>query len=883
MKLCRSILMGILLLPAAAVAVAGDALPRASTLDARVADLLSRMTLEEKIAQLDMLSGRPFTETGGLSDPQITPLLGSDGVGSIHDFYPATPDQANALQARIIQSNRLGIPALFVEETLHGYVQAGSTAFPVPLALAATWNAELVEGVGAAIAAEARAMGTHVGLSPVLGIARDARWGRVEETFGEDPFLTGRLGQAMVEGFQGQDLSRPDAVAAVVKHFAVHSVPRAGANSSPAGVGRREALQFFLEPFRQAIVQAGARGVMTAYSEWDGIPCTGDAWLLGHLLRDTWGFSGFTLADMGAVRMLSTCHFTTQSAAASLQRGLAAGVDMQFYDFPSADFRAQLKDLVQQGRLEQAAIDRAAGDVLRLKLELGLFDHPFVDPDLAANVVHGAAQRDRAREAARQSVILLKNDTLLPLGPGVTRIAVVGPAADSDYPGGYSPRQARATTLLEGLRSVAGPGMEIRHVQGVSFLDEGVPVPGHQLRTVNGEGSGLDAAYFANDQLAGAPALTRVDPALDFQWDTHAPAEGLPPDGFSVRWDGWLEPTREMAGWIGLSSDDGSRLWLDGKLVIDAWETGVTIRRHRVRLEAGSRHRIRVEYRENMWGASASLRWSQDADDVAAAVDLARWADVVVAAVGENGMLVGENRDRLALELSGRQSDLVAAVAATGKPVVLVVISGRPVALHREEPLAGAMVAGFFGGEAAGTALARVLLGKDEPGGRTPISWPRHTGQIPCFYNHKPSRVLRYVDGDARPLFPFGHGLSFADFTYGDLRLQEGAISAGDTLRFSLTVENTANRAGRTTVQVYVNDRFSSVTTPVQELKDFRGVELAAGQKRRIRFAIPASRFFLYDEQLQRRVEAGDFDLMVGASSADIRLRGQFQVLPGQR
>ena len=848
------------------------------SINERIDALLSLMTVEEKIAQLDMLNGRPLANGIQLDTGRSISMIGTDGIGAVHDFYPVSPDLSNELQAFIIENNRFGIPALIVEETLHGYVQEGSTTFPIPLALAATWNSDLVKNVGHAIASEARANGTTVGLSPVLGIAREPRWGRVEETFGEDTWLAASMGRAMVEGLQGNDLTRPDAIASVVKHFAVHSVPTSGTNSSPGYIGRREALQYFLPVFRTAIVDGGARGVMTAYSEWNGVPCTGDPWLLTDLLRKQWGFTGFTLADMGAIRMLSTCHFVTTSPSSSLQRAISAGMDMQFYDFPSTTFRNEMEMLVQSGNLELRHLDRAVGNILRLKFELGLFEDPFVDPNQAAAVIHSEKHQQLALKAAREAVVLLKSDDILPIDSAIKRIAVVGPAAKNSYTGGYSPKGASGISVLDGLREIADKEIEIRHVQGVSFIDEGVPIPGRVLRTIDNSESGLNASYFSNISLSGNPTLSRIDPQVDFYWDTHSPSSELPPDSFSVRWEGWLIPEEDFSGWIGLSSDDGSRLWLEEKLIIDSWQSGATIRSAEVNLRAGSKYRIKMEYREDKWGASAGLRWNKGADNIDEAVDLAHWADIVVASVGENDLLIGENRDRLSLELSGNQPELLKAILQTNTPVVIVLSSGRPVALGRLGEMADAVVASWFSGEYTGQAVAEILFGEVNPSGKLPVTFPKSTGQIPCYYNTKPSKIMRYSDGDAQPLYPFGHGLSYSRFEYSELKLAKRSLSVDDTLRFSIKIENISDLSGHETIQIYVNDLYSTVTTPLKDLKDFKKISLEAKEVKTILFKIPIARFSFVNTDFEEVVEPGKFELMIGSSSKDIRLKTFFTV-----
>ena len=749
--------------------------------------------------------------------------------------------------------------------------------------MASSWNTALVEEVGHAIASEARAHGTHVGLSPVLGIARDPRWGRVEETFGEDTQLASAMGCAMVRGMQGQDLRDTNSIAAVAKHFAMHSIPLSGSNSSPGYTGRREALQYFLPVFQSAICDAGARGVMTAYSEWNGVPCTGDSWLLTDLLRDTWNFQGFTLADMGAIRMISTCHFVTENSRASLARALNAGVDMQFYDFPSADFRRLVAELVESGDVSQEVLDRATGDVLRLKFELGLFDSPFVTTPARDFTSLRASHYQLTQRAAQEAIVLLKNDGVLPIADSVERIALLGPGANYGYPGGYSPGNTNVVTLWEALAQ--RDDVDLRLKQCVSYLDQGHAVAGIHLRTPDGSHSGLRASYYGNADLQGTPLLQRVDPQLDFNWDTHSPADGLPADSFSVRWEGLLVPDRDvegwvglMEGWIGLSSDDGARLWLDDVLVIDGWHAGASIRRYPLQLRKDQRVRLRIEYRELQWGASVSLRWGRSFEDIDGAVALAKWAELAIVALGEDGDLVGENRDRMALELSGNQSELLRRVSQTGTPVILVLQSGRPIALDQEVTQSNAIVASFFGGECAGSALADLLLGKTEACGRLPVTMPRHTGQIPCYYNRTPSKIMRYADGEALPQFPFGHGLSYTEFRYENLQVAP-LLTDDDTLHFSLRVTNCGERAGSTVVQIYVRDLFSSVTTPLLALKDFRKLHLEAGSSATTHFALPLRLLELVNENGDSVLEPGRFELMVGASSADIRLHEEFEVL----
>ncbi|MCB2199212.1 glycoside hydrolase family 3 C-terminal domain-containing protein [bacterium] len=710
------------------------------SIEERIAYLLDQMTLEEKIAQMDMISGRSTLQEGLLGDEEaLLEIYGNDGVGSVHDYYPSTAKEANQLQRFIIEHNRFGIPALFIEETLHGYVQPGSTIFPIPLAMAASWDTAAVREAGHVIAKEARLHGTHVGLSPVLGLAREPRWGRVEETFGEDTYLASRMGVAMVQGMQGDDLSDPDVIATVPKHFAMHSVPLSGTNSSPAYLGKREALQYYLPVFEAAIREGGARGVMSAYSEWNGVPCTGDPWLLTDLLRTQWGFNGFVLADMGAVRMLATNHHVTEGPLESLLQGIGAGVDMQFYDFPSDQFRTEMFEAVHWGKLDLKTIDRAVAAILRLKYELDLVASPFTNVVIPPVTEAYPYEQKHAYQVASKSVVLLSNDGVLPLKKSVNKIAVLGPAGTSSYPGGYSPPEANVSTLLNELNKAFSVRAEIRFDKSASFFNDG---------------------------------------SSDFQ----------------------------------------------------------------------------------------------------KAVELANWADVVILALGEDESQIGENRDRSSLELSGNQSALVQALSDINTPKVMVLINGRPIALEREAKQVNAIVEGWFGGDRGTEAITSVLSGEVNPSGKLPISFPRSTGTIPCYYNHTPSKILKTVDGPVDALFPFGHGLSYTTFSYSDLQLETETLSTSDTLRFSLSVKNDGERQGETVVQVYLRDLVSSVTTPVKELKAFRRIELEAGQTSEVSFAIPVAEFRIINADMQRVVEPGEFRLMIGESSRDIRLETTFRV-----
>ncbi|MDR1919034.1 MAG: glycoside hydrolase family 3 C-terminal domain-containing protein [Tannerellaceae bacterium] len=447
-------------------------------LEKRVENLLSKMTVDEKIKQLDMYWGKELAEMDGheavaYSEEKTAAALGTTGIGSVHDLYPLKVETVNQIQRYAVERTRLGIPVLFVEEGLHGYCGKESTTFPIPLQLAGAFDTTLVRKIGQVIAAESRSHGIHFILAPVLDLARDARWGRVEETYGEDPYLVALNGTAIVRGMQGEDLSQHHAVVAEPKHFAVHSIPEAGSNIAPVLVGEREARSTFLVPFEKAVREGGAKGIMAAYHEMDGLPCVFNHWLLTDVLRGEWGFQGFVLSDLGAIKMALTSHKTARDTTDALAQTLKAGMNMQFYDFGHPGFQTALQEALETGQLKEAELDRAVRDILRVKFMLGLFDNPYIDPILPSKVFHTEASQALALEAAHKSIVLLKNEgSLLPVNDRNARIALVGELAESLYPGGYAHPQKEGISILDGLRQQKAPSQTIRYEKGYSFEKE---------------------------------------------------------------------------------------------------------------------------------------------------------------------------------------------------------------------------------------------------------------------------------------------------------------------------------------------------------------------------------------------------------------------------
>ncbi len=713
--------------------------------EVRVHDLLSRMTVQEKARQLDMYRGvSPSVEDDaqqaadeikahGFRPEDAARTWGNLGVGSIHDLY-GQPELNNAIQSWVMKNSRLGIPALFAEEGLHGF--STGTIFPAQIGLAATWNTELARQTGAAIAAEARATGVDMLFAPVLDLAREPRWGRVEEDFGEDPYLTGQMGLAFVEGMQGNSLTSDHTVIAEPKHFAGHGSPESGTNTSPVPIGERELRSVMLKSFEPSFRIGHAMATMAAYHEIDGIPVTADPFLLKTILRGEWGFKGFVLSDLGAIRRLYDTHRVAASSKDAVVMAINSGVDMQFYDFDHRTFQNAIVDGIRDGSLSAAALDRAVSDVLRVKFELGLFDHPLVDPALDAKEHRATAHLALSLESALQSMTLLKNDShLLPLSKDLKQIAVIGPNAKVARYGDYAPE----------------------------------PDPA------------------AHNDLFSALQVIVPHAALTFA---------------------------------------------DGK-------------------------------------------------DIAQAVALAKDADAVILALGEWHGVSGEGFDRSELGLPGNQQALLEAVVATGKPAVLVLQNGRPLAIPWAKDHVPAILEAWYPGEFGGKAIAMTLFGENNPSGHLTVTFPRGVGVLPDYYNYDPSKNHMYVDGSDAPVFPFGFGLSYASFQFDGLRVQAPAPGAGK-IQVSVNVTNTGAVAGDEVAQVYLRQEVSSVETPERALKCFARAHLVPGETKTVTFELPQSELALWNAEGKWVVEPGAYTVWVGDSSQAV-LTAKFQLAEARR
>ncbi|HKS05781.1 MAG TPA: glycoside hydrolase family 3 N-terminal domain-containing protein [Gemmatimonadaceae bacterium] len=839
----------------------------------RVADLVSRMTLDEKFWQLYMSPGsleNPAHDyRNGSFGLQITAKPGANAAR-------AHAELINAIQKYFVEQTRLGVPIMPFEEALHGLKSDGATAFPQAIALAATWDTALMGRVAAATARETRSRGIRDVLSPVINIASDQRWGRVEETYGEDPYLTSVMGLAFVHAFERAG------VITTPKHF-IANVGEGGRDSYPIYFNERFLDEVHLPPFVVAIRDGGARSVMTAYNSVDGAPATQNKWLLREKLKRAWGFTGFVISDAAATGGATVLHFTEPNTPTAAQHAWNSGLDVVFQS--TYEQHRPYLDALRRGLVADSVINASVARVLRAKFELGLFERPYVDADSAAYWNGHAEHRALARESARASIVLMKNErAALPLA-SPRSIAVIGVDATESRLGGYSGPGIRPVSILDGIRERAGASARVVYAPGPGRSSAVIAVvPSSQFKHVTDTGTvpGLRGEYWDNNRFDGAPRMTRVDQRIDFGWTLNSPGRGIPFDWYSVRWSGKITIPAGGVKKLGIEGNDGYRLFLDGKLVVNNWlkQSYRTVLAD-VALAAGSTHDIRVEFYEStgnarvklVWDAGVAANWSAQIDTAVAA---ARRADVAIVVAG---IEEGEFRDRSLLALPGHQPELIERVGAAGKPVVVVLVGGSAITRAPWMDRVSALVNAWYPGEEGGRAVADVLFGDYNPAGRLPITYPISEGQLPLVYNNRPTgRGDDYLDGTGKALFPFGFGLSYTTFEYSGLTIAPAEIAANGTATVRFTVKNTGSRAGDEVTQLYIRDVLASLARPMIELKGFQRLRLAPGESKEVAIELRASDLQMLDENMKWVVEPGAFRVMVGASSKDIRLRGELRV-----
>ncbi len=730
----------------------------------RARDLLSKMTLEEKIAQINIIRGTNFHVDSDRTDcctvePNDTFMedrymeyIGTNGIGYIHDIY-SEPFIKNRMQRYLVEETRLGIPAIFTAEALHGLGFHGASIFPVPLTLSQTFDPEIVNAIGDGIAHETRAMGHHEILAPNLDVARDPRWGRTEETFGEDTYLSSEMGVAIISGEQKGDISRDDTVIAEPKHYCVYGIPEGGINCAPARVGRREVETVYLPVFEAGITRGGAYNVMSSYNSVDGEIVTESPYYMTEVLKERWGMRGISRADWGGIGRLIGYHHVAKTREECIRRCLSGGLDMQgACDYDARFWNKTVYNLVKAGKLEESKIDDSVLRILKMKFELGLFENPYADSEAYKNILRCDKHAAVSLKAAEEAMVLLTNNGILPLKDGYKKIAVIGPCSASQKVGGYSsvPMGYTIKSVYDELKE-RYPDAEIHQCDGCAITHT----------------HGQSVLY-----VDGQPHLTQV-------------------------------------------------------------------------LEADIN------------------------DMIEDAVDIAKDAELAILVCGDNTISSGEGHDRSRLVLAGRQRELILKVAETGTPVVLVLENGKAVDLSQEAPVCQAMMVAGFGGEFGAKAIVEALAGDINPAGRLTVSYPHDEGMIPCYYSRLPGGSSEYYEGPTSPKYPFGFGLSYTKFEYSDLSIKPMGRYRHEV---KFTVKNVGDRAGDEVAQLYINDSESSIVTPLKTLRKFKRVSLEAGEATEISFMLDFDDFKLLGTDWKWKVEPGEFEIMVGASSADIRL-----------
>ena len=861
--------------------------PTIST-EERVEDLLSRMTLEEKFWQLfmipgDMSDGKEKYRNGifgfqvaakGKSGNSAEQLLDYTGGGVAVE----TAELINNIQKYFVEETRLGIPIIAFDEALHGLVRPGATAFPQAIALAATWDTAMVGSVANAIAIETKNRGIRQILSPVVNIARDVRWGRVEETYGEDPYLTSRLGVAFMSQFEKRG------VITTPKHF-VANVGDGGRDSYPIHFNERLLEEIYFPAFKAAFQEAKAWSVMTSYNSLDGRPCTASDWLLNKKLKDEWSFQGFVISDAGATGGANVLHFTAHNYAESTEQAIEGGLDVIFQT--SYDHYPLFWEAFEKGMIDETAIDEAVRRVLRAKFKLGLFENPYIDVEEAEKWNGSGVHRKIARKAAQESIVLLKNENnVLPISKSIKSIAVIGVDAEEARLGGYSGPGNNPVSILEGIKNKLSNTTSINYAQGCGrATKEYVTIPSKFFSYDEGKNNkpGLKGEYFSNSELNGEPVLTRIDPQLRFGWTLFSPdPEKIDYDCYSIRWTGKLTAPVTGTFEIGVEGDDGYRIFINGKLVLDNWKKqSYQTKTVKYSFQKDKVYDLRVEYFETIGNARFNLIWNLGVEDntdtkIQEAVRAAKKSDIALVVAG---IKEGEFQDRAYLSLPGKQEELIQKIAETGKPVIVLLVGGSAITMQKWIDKVPAILDVWYPGDAGGNAIADVLFGDYNPAGRLPITFPIHESQLPLYYNHKPTgRGDDYNNLTGKPLFPFGYGLSYTNFEYSNLVFEKQQINSDESTTIHFTVTNTGNFDGDEVVQLYIRDLFASVARPVLELKGFDRIHLKKGESKEVRFEITPELLSMLNEQMERVVEPGEFRIMIGASSNDIRLRGNLNV-----
>lgn len=848
--------------------------------EVRVKDLLSRMTEEEKFWQVFMVPSDGDTTNGklkhGIFGLQLSASSQGDAGGQLLNYN--TSDNAltlvrkiNTTQRYLVEKTRLGIPMIPFDEALHGLVRNDAASFPQAIAMAATWDTTLIKQAAGHIAEECKVRGIRQILSPVINLATDVRWGRTEETYGEDPFLTTQIGLAFIRAFESRG------IITTPKHF-IANVGDGGRDSYPIHLSERFLEETHFVPFKQTIRFGNARSIMTAYNSLNGTACSSNSWLLTEKLKNEWKFNGFVISDANAVGGELVLHKTAKDYAESGAHAINAGMDVIFQtDISHASL---FYPAFQNGMVDTNRLNDAVSRVLRAKFELGLFEHPYVSEEINEVDLHYKGSL-LTRQVAEESIVLLKNEKqTLPLPLSIERIALFGTDAAEARLGGYSGPGFGKVSILKGLQDQVGKRTEILYSEGMNRIDNSYEVISAFHLMSNGK-LGLTASYFDNTELSGEPVYTNQDQTIDFHWTLYSPDEKLQADHYSVRWTGELIAPESGEFQIGLEGNDGFRLYLDDKILIDRWNKQSyhkDLANHS--FVKGKKYAIRIEFHETQGEGKIKLIWNVGKTDwkkeLEKSVKLAKKADVAIVVAG---ITEGEFLDRASLKLPGHQEELIQALNKTGTPVVVLIVGGSAVTMENwiNETEAVAML--WYPGQQGGRAVSEFLLGGLNPSGKLPITFPMNEAQLPLVYNHQPTgRGNDYNNLSGQPLFPFGFGLSYTQFQYSDIRLERTSISKTEKTKVHFKLKNTGEHHGDEVVQLYIKDILSSVVRPVQELKGFQRIHLKAGEEKEVTFEITPELLEQLDPDLKPIVESGEFRIMIGSSSRDLPLKATLEV-----
>ncbi|MFC0425347.1 glycoside hydrolase family 3 N-terminal domain-containing protein [Chryseobacterium scophthalmum] len=853
-------------------------------IEARVQDLLKRMTLEEKFWQCFMIPGDLDNVPKGQYSHGIFGLqvsAGNQGGGIAGQLlkYNANEDaerlakKINAIQKYFVEESRLGIPIIPFDEALHGLMREGATAFPQAIGLSATFNPELMKEVSTAIAKESKLRGIRQILTPVVNLANDVRWGRTEETYGEDPFLTSVMGVNFVSSFENMG------IITTPKHF-LANVGEGGRDSYPIHWSKRYLEETHLVPFQKAFNQGKSRSVMTSYNLLDGRPSTANYWLLTEKLKKEWNFKGFVISDASAVGGANVLHFTAKDYDDASTQAINAGLDVIFQT-EYQHYKLFIPPFLD-GRISKERIDDAVSRVLRAKFELGLFENPYVS-NKNIEELKKINHKPLAEKVAVESFVLLQNNNqTLPISENTKKILVVGTDAVDARLGGYSGPGNKKVGILDGIKNfVKDKNIEITYSKGIDWnLKQFVTIPTEFLSFENQKG--LKGNYFSNSDLKGNPAFEKQDEQLNFKWTLYSPnPEKLQPDNYSVRWTGKLEAPSSGKYQLGLRGNDGFRLFLNGKLLIDNWEKlSYSTKTVDVDLVKGQKSDIIIEFHENRGEANIELIWNYGINnyqkDFNDALKLAENADYIIVTAGIHE---GEFQDRSSLSLPGNQEKFIDEVSKLNKPTTVILVGGSAIKTTDWKDKVGAILDVWYPGEEGGNAVAKVLFGAENPSGKLPITFPIEEGQLPLTYNHHPTgRGNDYHDLSGEPLYPFGFGLSYTTFEISDLQLNQTKYSENDTIVAKVNVKNTGSKAGSEVVQLYVKDLLASVSRPIIELKGLEKVFLKPGESKQVSIEVPVKELQFLDEKMNWIVEKGTYRIFVGNSSKNLPLKQNIEV-----